>query len=439
MRKSFILVYTIISSLLLNAQTHADFEWAHSMGSSNADEGASIKIDNFGNVYTIGTFEGTVDFDPSAATFNLTSQGQTDIFITKFSASGDFIWAKALEGTGADYGDGIDVDALGNVYTTGRFTGTTDFDPNAGTFNITSQGSNDIFISKLDAAGNFVWAKSIGGGSSDYGKSIALDASGNIYVTGAFQATVDFDPGIGTFNLSAVGTWDVFVLKLNTVGDFVWAKSFGGTSNDEGRKIAVDGSGNIYTTGFYSSTTDFNPNAGTFNITSQGSADVFISKLDASGNFVWAKSIGGTSADHGYGLTLDALGNVLITGRFNNSVDFDPGAGVYNLSSQGNADVFILKLDALGDFVWAKTLGGTAADYGQSITVDINNNIYITGYFNGTVDFDPGVGVKNISSLGGTDVFILKLDANGNFVWAKSIGGTGADVGNAIAVNVSND
>jgi len=202
-------------------------------------------------------------------------------------------WAKSMGGTGNEYGNSMAIDALGNVYTVGNYMGTVDFNPGTGTFNLTSVGLFDIFISKLDASGNFVFAKSMGGPLNDWATSIAL--SGNIYTTGYFYGTADFDPGAGTFNLtSSNDSSDIFISNLDASGNFVYAKSMGGTSSKcYSQSITIDASGNVYTTGYFSGTSDFDPGTGVFNLTTTGVNDIFISKLDASGNFVWAKSMGG--------------------------------------------------------------------------------------------------------------------------------------------------
>ena len=256
-------------------------------------------------------------------------------------------------GTSGDYSRSIAVDSSGNVYTTGYFYGTADFDPGAGTSNLTSAGSYDVFVSKLDSSGNFLWAKSFGGTSSDHGYSIAVDSSGNVYTTGNFNGTVDFDPGAGTSNLTSAGNADVFVSKLDSSGNFLWAKSFGGTSFDISYSIAVDSSGNVYTTGYFSGAADFDPGAGTTTLTPAVGPDVFVSKLDSSGNFVWAKSFGGTSSDYGYSIAVDSSGNVYTTGPFTGAADFDPGAGTTTLTSAGSFDVFVLKLTSAGEALTA--------------------------------------------------------------------------------------
>ena len=339
-------------------------------------------------------------------------------------------------GTSTDYATAVAVDASGNVYTAGFFNGTVDFDSGVSTSNLTSAGGSDVFISKLDSSGNFVWAKSFGTNINDDVTAVAVDASGNVYTAGFFNGTADFDPGVGTSNLTSAGT-DVFISKLDSLGNFVWAKKLGGISTDNADAVALDASGNVYTTGYFTGTADFDPGVGTSNLTSAGIEDVFISKLDSLGNFVWARGLGGTATDRAYAVAVDASGNVHTTGEFQGTADFDPGDGISNLTSVANADVFISKLDSLGNFVWAKRLGFTGTDIAYAIALDASGNVYTTGYFLGTVDFNPGVGISNLTSVGSFDVFILKLDSLGNFVWARGLGGTAVDRADAAAVDAS--
>ena len=184
--------------------------------------------------------------------------------------------------------------------------------------------------------------------------------------------------------------------------------------------MAVDASGNVYTTGFFNGTVDFDPGPGIFNLTGVISGDdrsIYISKLNTSGNFIWAKKIGEIGpADfiNDYppqysSIALDAAGNVYTTGPFSRAVDFDPGVGVVNLVPWGDQDVFVTKLDAAGTFVWAKQMGGNGTANSSSIAIDITGNVYIEGAFKGTIDFDPGPGVSNLTSIGTTDHFIHKM------------------------------
>ncbi|MEP7264818.1 MAG: SBBP repeat-containing protein [Bacteroidota bacterium] len=372
--------------------------------------------------------------------------------------SQNLAWAKQLGGADYEYARAITVDANGNVYTTGEFRSTADFDPGSSSYNLTSASSccGDVFISKLDASGNFVWAKQFSGNSFDVAFAIAVDANGNVYTTGMFTDTTDFDPGPGVYNLISAGSDDIFVSKLDDSGNFVWAKRLGsatsaasGSSLDVGYGIAVDASGNVYTAGNFYDTADFDPdNTITYDLTSFGTHDIYVSKLDASGNFVWAKQMGGTADDFARSVALDVSGNIYVTGNFYNIADFDPGSDTFNLTAANSAsyqnyDIFIAKLDAAGNFVWAKQLGGPhttgsfLSDNGYSIVVDAQGNIYTTGYFPDTADFDPGAGTYNLMATGGigSDIFVSKLNSSGNFVWAKQLGGTYSDVAYSVAVD----
>ncbi|MEI7609884.1 MAG: DUF4347 domain-containing protein, partial [Rhodospirillaceae bacterium] len=373
--------------------TAAEESYAHdliypdSQGSSGNDIGRAIAVDASGNVYVTGSFTGTVDFDPGPGITTMTSAGSTDIFIEKLSATGDLIWTARLGGSGADIGYGVTVDGSGNVYATGSFSGTADFNPGAGTANLTSNGGTDAFLEKLDSSGTYVWAKAIGGSDADIGHGIAVDGSGNVYATGSFSVTADFDPGADAANLTSNGGTDVFIEKLDSSGSYVWAKAVGDSGADIGYSIVVDGYGNVYATGSFSGTADFDPGAGTANLTSNGGTDAFLEKLDSSGTYVWAKAIGGSDADIGHGIAVDGSGNVYATGSFSSTADFDPGAGIANLTSNGGTDVFIEKLDSSGTYVWAKALGGSANDIGNGVAVNGSGNVYATGSFSSTADF----------------------------------------------------
>ena len=432
--KTIVLTACLLVITTLNAQ---NFEWAKSFGGTSNDRGSSISTDASGNVYTTGKFVGTVDFDPGAGTAFLTSEGQYDIFVQKMDASGNFHWAKSFGGIDWDSGNSISVDASGNIYTTGSFIGTVDFDPGAGTAFLSSEGQFDIFVQKMDSAGNYLWAKSFGGTELDFGSSIRNDSSGNVYTTGSFRVAVDFDPGTGIISLTSAGLSDIFVQKMDASGNFLWAKSFGGTDFDYCPSITSDASGNVYTIGYFWGTVDFDPGAGTFSITSEGSSDIFVQKMDASGNFLWARSFHGTGWDVGFSISTNASGNIYSVGFFQETVDFDPGAGSNTLTSAGEHDIFVQKMDASGNFLWAKSFGGTNNDVGKSTTTDASGNVYTIGYFEETVDFDPGAGSTALTSEGGPDIFVQKMDASGNFLWAKSFGGIYDDDGYSISTDAS--
>jgi len=347
-------------------------------------------------------------------------------------------WAKGFGGTFDEESAAIAVDASGNVYTAGYFWNTVDFDPGPGTFTLSSVGNSDIYVQKLNAAGNFVWAGSMGSVADDNAGDITVDANGDVYMTGTFNTLCDFDPGPGSFQLiTPSGSFDAFVLKLSSSGSLLWVKQMGGTSDDDGMGVFVDGSGNIYTTGKFQGTVDFDPGAGTTSLTSAGSSDIFVQKLTSTGSFAWAKSFGGATGDEGTKITVDASGNVITTGYFQAVADFDPGIGVANLTSSGLKDVFISKLDPSGNYLWAKQLGGAADDLGRAITTDVSGNVYLTGGFSGLADMDPGTGTSNAVSNGLDDIFVLKLSGTGNYGWSAQMGSTTTDKGMAIYANNS--
>jgi len=428
MKKTITLLVTILVIMKVNSQ-EVELDWAKQIGGTEYNLSYSITTDATGNIYTTGYFSGTTDFDPGIGTYNLTSFGSVDIFVSKIDASGNFMWAKQFGGSDGEFGLYLILDITGNIYLTGGFSGTVDFDSGVNTYNLTALGISDAFISKIDASGNFVWAKQFGRtGSNVMGSSLAVDASSNVYSTGYFSGTVDFDPEIGVYNLTSSGNDDIFISKLDSSGNFVWAKRIGGTDTDGGVDIKVDDSGsNIYYTGEFRGTVDFDPNGGVFNLTSSGSRDIYISKLDAAGNLVWAKKIGGSGADRGHSLAIDNANNYLyITGEYSGTTDFDPATEIFNLTAVGGQDCFITKFDMSGNFVWARSMGGPAQEEpGNSILLDSNGDVIVTGWFWGTSDFDPGINTFNLTAFGQSDVFIAKLDSEGDFSWAKNLGGAG--------------
>ena len=356
------------------------------------------------------------------------------------------MWAKGIGGNDPqdERANALDVDNAGNVYITGLYFGTVDFDPGAGITNLTSVGSADQFILKLNTNGDFVWARSVGGLQLEEGLDIAVDNSGNVFTTGDFFAMVDFDPGAGTVNLTPA-SFDAFVLKLDVNGNYQWVKHLGNTQIEEGHTLAIDGTGNVIITGGiydYGTPFDFDPGPATVTLTPHPSTsqwDIFICELNSStGDILWAKTITGTLWDRDEGITIDNLDNILLTGYFQGTIDLDPGTGISNVSAVGQRSPFIVKLNSTGDFVWGKTLPNTSAvgapdSRGDAITTDPSGNVYASGQFQRTIDFDPGVGVFNLTSVGQSDVYVTKFDATGNFVWAYKIGGTNFDFALGIA------
>lgn len=407
------------SSVIANAQT---FAWAGSLGSGSNEEGRGVAVDANGNVYSIGYFTGSGDFDPGIGVTTLTSAGSSDVYVSKLDAAGNFVWAFRLGGTGPQSGASIALDNSGNIYITGNFNNTIDMDPGAGVANITSLGAQDIFIGKYDASGNHVWSKRFGSAFHEASADITVDASGNVLTCGLFTGTTDFDPGAGTVNLTAGTASDGYISKLDANGDYVWVKQIGLNGSNTISSIVCDAADNIYLAGYYEGMADFDPGAGSYPITSAGVTDAFFVKLLSNGDFSWAGSMGGTAGDYGRSVAIDSQGNIVVTGEFQGTADLDPTAGVSNHTSAGVKDIFVSKFSP-ANFIWAVRAGDTNNEIGYSITTDANNNIYLTGDFIGTVDFDPGAGSVSLSSNGNQrDCFIWKLDASGNYMWAGVFG-----------------
>ena len=415
--------------------SYLNFEGAFQLGGTGWDYGTSA-VDAEGNLYVTGDFSGTADFDPGTGVFNLSAVGGPDIFLAKYNPLGQLIWAKRIGGTATESGEDIAIDNLGNVYITGYFLGTVDFDPGSTVLDLSSNGLKDIFIAKFNPNGNLVWAKSFGGSSNDVGQSISLGGLGNVFATGYFEGIADFNPGPATLNLMSEGGRDIFICKLTDGGSFVWAKSMGGTGNDESNAIESDLTGNTYITGGFESTADFNPSSSVYNLASQGSKDIFIAKYNTLGNLVWAQGIGGSYSDEGNALGIDVSGNVYATGNFGGLADFDPDStGTYTLNAQSPQAPFINKLNGNGQFVWAKHMSGPIGGAGRAISLDSVGNIYATGYFSGTMDFDPNLGTYIFSSNGSSDVYVSALNENGDFMWANSFGGIYNDNAHSISVD----
>ena len=316
----------------------------------------------------------------------------------------EWLWLAQGGGTGNEYGYSISHDSSGNSYITGLFNGTAVF----GTTTLTSAGSQDIFVAKLDTSGNWLWAARAGGVYLDCSKGISTDSSGNCYITGFFQSSATF----GTVPLTSSGWEDIFIAKLDSNGQWLWAIKTGGMDIDEGYSISTDNNGNSYVTGYFLLSADF----GTSNLSSAGGTDLYVAKLDSDGNWLWAKRAGGPSNDVGYGVCVDNSGNCIITGDFLGTSSF----GTINLISSGfSEDIFIAKLDTNGNWLWASQAGGANNDDGVSISADSNGNILATGAFQVSANF----GTTTLSSNGSEDTFVAKLDASGNWLWAVRAGG----------------
>jgi hypothetical protein len=439
----------LLTPLLLFLTIHLsaqqdNFLWAKDIAIGNVT-GTTMVLDSDGNIYTAGGFFNGFDFDPGPDTLPLPSTGTG--FISKLDPSGNLLWVKQISGTNEQPILSMCVDFYQNVYLTGWFNGTADFDPGPNTYNLTSTfGQSSCYILKLDANGNFVWAQSLASGSfnsASIGNSIACDYTGmNIYVTGQFSDTISFfSPMFGPIRLgNSIFDTDCFIAHLDAQGNAMWAKKIGDVNNDFGSAICVDNSGDVVVSGYFIGTVDFDPGPGIETMSSGANSNAFALKLHPWGDLVWARNIGDASnACEHITSVFAGNGDVLVTGNFEGTTDFDPGIAVYNMSCPYH-DGFLLKLDANGDFVWARQFGDATngQDIVRSVVEDGAGNCYLTGDFEQSIDFDPGAGVYNLTAISSYDAFISKTDINGNFIWAKQLGGNGVQRGYAIQLDVYN-
>ena len=412
-------------------------------------------------------------------------------------------WVKQMGGPLYQSGDCIAIDASGSIITVGYLYGTADFDPGPGVYNLTSKGNADIFISKFDASGNFIWAEAIGSIKDDWAGAIEVDAEGNIYVVGFFQGIIDVNPGPAIYNISPHNNTNCFLLKLDTFGKFKWERNLWSINGSYAyiNHFQVDQFDNLYLIGNFTGAVDFDPGVGLNVVSPSYLVGNYFLKLDSAGNFDWVKTISSTQIMYANSIAVDEYENLYIAGDFDEVVDFDPGAANFFLNPSSSTDIYFLKLDSLGNFVWARQFGGTAYSSPTSIilkngtinmtgyfsgtvyfdntflyagsnedvfiaslntyngginwarsykgcsmtkfptcnamSVDVLGNIYLGGGFSGTVNFDPGNPIFNFTSIGNSDAFFLKLSASGQLIWATNIGGAAQDFIKAIEISPS--
>jgi hypothetical protein len=380
------------------------------IGGGGDDRGYAIavEVDGSGNAYVAGWTLST-DYDVTPGAFQTTRGGGEDVFVTKLNATGTaLVYSTYIGGIGNDVGYGIAVDGSGNAYVTG-YTNSTNYDVTPGAFQTTIGGSVDVFVTKLNATGTaLVYSTYIGGIGNDVGYGIAVDGSGNAYVTGYTEST-DYDVTPGAFQTTNGGNDDVFVTKLNATGTaLVYSTYIGGSANDYGRAIAVDGSGNAYVTGSTGST-DYDVTPGAFQTTNGGGADVLVTKLNATGTaLVYSTYIGGSSTDYGDAIAVDGSGNAYVTG-LTSSTDYDVTPGAFQTTKGGLSDVFVTKLNATGTaLVYSTYIGGSGDERGFAIVVDGSGNAYVTGVTYST-DYDVTPGAFQTTNGGGADVLVMKV------------------------------
>jgi len=359
--------------------------WSRQIGTASADYCDSVAVDAFGNAYITGYTRGSLG-GPNA--------GNTDAFLLKYDDSGSLLWSQQIGTWNNDYGYSVAVDASGNAYITGNTEGSLP-EPTA--------GRHDAFLAKYDGSGSLLWSQRLGTSGNDYGYSVAVDAFGNAYITGGTE---------GSLGGPNAGEYDAFLAKYDGSGSLLWSQQIGTSGIDEGHSVAVDASGNAYITGYTQGSVG-GPNV--------GGRDAFLLKYDGSGSLLWSRSqqIGTSSEDNGLSVALDASGNAYITGYTRGSLG-GPNAG--------GRDAFLLKYDDSGSLLWSQQIGTSGEDRAYSVAVDAFGNAYITGYTQGSL------GGPN---AGGDDAFLVKYDGSGSLLWSQQIATSGSDNGLCVAVDAS--
>ena len=459
------------------------YGWAQTFGGTGLDMCRDITMDDFGNILVTGYFQDTVDFDPGPGTTAYTAVGVKDVFAAKFTTEGNFIWARTWGSSDDDIGRSVAVDSFGDVYITGSFQGDCDFDPDpVETWWGNAEDFSDIFVTKLTSTGDFVWLEFWGETLEDSGRRIivddfndvivagydwiegnfmqfltkfdvdgtqeflkmwdgapnidadgnglALDEFNNIYICGGFEGDVDFNPDGGVETHYSVGVFDGYLSKFTPAGSFEWVRTWGGISHDAAESVAIDADGNIYMTGVFEDTCDFDPGPGTWNLTGDN-WDSFLCKYDPEGEFQWATGWGGedfsdyvhTYHDIGYDLDVDSFGDIYVTGAFMDNAYMDPLFDEMTPST-GRADFYLSKFSSEGVVKWVRTLGGDDStvspvfyiDRAYGLLIDEYDSVYVCGQYVdevNPVDFDPGPDTDMHSTEGVTDAFIERFLVNG--------------------------
>ncbi|WP_226673453.1 SBBP repeat-containing protein [Rossellomorea aquimaris] len=393
------------------------------LGGANSDFGLHIATDLSGNAYVSGNTSST-NF-PTLNAFQGTFGGVQDAFITKVDPAGALIYSSYLGGSVSDSVSGLTTDSGGNVYVTGE-TSSTDF-PTQNAFQGVYGGNVDAFVTKVDPTGSLVYSSYLGGTGREQAQGIAIDSSGNAYVTGS-TGSINF-PTQNAFQGTYQGVQDAFVTKINPTGSLIYSSYLGGTGQDDGSSIATDSSGNAYVTGLTFSN-DF-PTQNAFQGTYGGAKDAFVTKVDPTGSLIYSSYLGGAGQDEGSSIATDSSGNAYVMG-FTTSSNF-PTFNAFQGTYGGNDDIFITKVDQTGSLVYSSYLGGSEQDSGSSIAIDPSGNTYVTGYTQST-DFPTQNAFQG--TFGGIlDVIVTKIDSAGTLVYSSYLGGAGQDIGFGIAID----
>jgi len=386
--------------------------WNQSWGDANLQQVLDVAVDRgTGRVAITGTFTGSVDFGGGL----MTSAGGNDGFIATFDADGTLLAQRQFGDASNQYGEAVGWSSTHALYVTGYFAGTV----NMGGAALASAGSNDIFLARYDYRLDPLSSAKFGDASSQIAVDLTIDDGDNVIITGYYLGTVNF----GGSTLTSAGSYDTYVAKLSPLLAHVWSKSFGDAAGSQfGSGVADDGNENVYVCGYYTGTI----NLGGPTFTSAGSNDIFVAKFNPAGTYQWSKSFGDANNQVTYRLGVSGGGDVYLTGSFTGTVNF----GGSLLTSAGNEDMFLAKLNSSGSHLWSKRFGDVSTQIGTAVSAD-NNAVYLTGQGIGDVDF----GLGNQHGLGGREAYFAKFKSDGTPVWGRLFGdasdqyGTSVDLG----------
>ena len=379
---------------LVKYDAAGNVKWARGAGGTDIDDAYAVSTDIMGNVYVTGMFASlSITFD----TVTISNLSGADMFLVKYDAAGNALWAKRSGGTGYQAGMGVAADIAGNIYVAGTFVSPT---ISFGSSTFTNAGGHDIFIVKYNSIGNPIWATTVGGINNDLAASVTTDATGNLYVAGNFDSpSLTFD----TVTIHKRDTTEMFIVKYNSAGNALWANNAGITNSDDINSVVTDAHNNVYVTGNYSSST---MTFGTTVIHNTGGDDWYIVKFNAGGKVLWAKSEGGTNNDDAYSAATDAEGNVYVAGDFFSS-SITIGTTTLTNAGTNSYDGCLVKYDSTGNVKWAARLGGANGDVATSVATDAFGNAYLLGTFG-----SPSItfGTNTLTNSGNMDVFLAKID-----------------------------
>ena len=372
--KKFYILFALFFALFISGTAQNVRVWGTYYGGSLLEGGFNTTTDAFGNVYLVGQSESLTGI-ASAGAFQMTNAGAYDAFLVKFDAAGNRLWATYYGGAGSDYGYSVRTDASGNVYMCG-YTSSASSIATVGSHQNTFNGTTDAYLVKFDAAGNRLWATYYGGSDFELGQSVAVDATGNVYMTGYTVGTTDISTP-GAHQTTSGGFADGFIVKFNSAGVRQWGTFYGGTDQDYLTDIAVDVSGNIVVCGGSSSTSGI-ASPGSYQTSIAGFQDAMIAKFNSSGVRLWSTYYGGVQQEDCNGITIGAAGSIYVTGSTQSTSGIST-IGSHQSTFGGFTDVYLVKFDAAGNRLWGTYYGGSAIEEGSDVAVDPWDRVFLIG------------------------------------------------------------